>query len=102
MKIINIINEDGTGISDYPINPLLKKWKEQYPKQETCKRFDKYGVTNYSCLNCGSCPEGVDFEVSKEDLEEYKKYLKKIEEYNKIHNPKLAALMELKLKKDNN
>ena len=68
MNILSIINEDGTKLTDYPINPLLEKWFKLYPKNETCKRINELGYANFSCLSCSKCPDGELFEIPKEDL----------------------------------
>ena len=98
--IKKLINEDGTSISDYPKNPLREKWNKQFPKNRICALFDELNYVNYSCINCKKCPDGDLFEVPKEDLEEYKKYLEEVKKYNEIHNPTIAKI--LSKKNDNN
>ena len=90
---LRIVNEDGTSIKDCPLNPLLEKWNNL--KKESCKQFEKLGYANYRCLECSKCPEGSDFEIPKEDLQEYRNYLLKLDEYNKLHNPKLYKKLSL-------
>ena len=95
MKNINLSNEIYTKFDDFPENPLLKKWEKEYPKLDKCKEYEELGLFNYSCLNCGCCPAGVEFDVPKEDLKEYKKYLEKLKKYLEKHNPDLANTLKL-------
>jgi len=101
MIIITLYNEDGTSIEDFPENPLKEKWLKQFPKKGVCNVLKENNIANYSCINCSKCPNGDLFEVPKEDLEEYKKYLEKVLEYNTIHNPSLTQSISYKLKKGN-
>ena len=94
-ETLKIINEDGTSISNFPKNPLLEKWYKLYPPKTTCLDFKMSGIANYNCLECKKCPEGSDFEIPKEDLQEYREYLLKVDEYNKLHNPELYKKLEL-------
>ena len=102
MENINVINEDGTNIDNFPENPLVEKWKKEYPMMDTCKKIEESNFENYSCLSCGKCPNGVYFKIPKEDLIEYKKYLEEIDEYNKIHNPNMYKILRIKDDKHNN
>lgn len=95
---ITIVNEDGTEF-DYPENPLLDKWKKKYTVTkdgEPCrpvigKQEDGTPYMNYSCVLCQekNCIHSENWEVPEEDREEYEKYLEKVREYNRIHNPKM-------------
>ena len=96
-----LINEDGTSISDYPKNPLKDKWDKKYPKNRVCQALEDLNIVNYGCLNCNKCPDGDLFNVPKEDLEEYKKYLEEVIKYNKVHNPTLAKVLKYKSREDN-
>ena len=76
---IEVVNEDGTSISDTPINPLYKK----YP---ACKQ------EGYKCIYCNNCPSGQYFDYSKLSEKEqsaYNKYLEERRKYDEIHNPSL-------------
>ena len=95
---INIVNEDGTKISDLPINPLIEKWKKEFPMMDVCYEIDKSKIENYTCLTCDKCQYGEFFKIPKEDLKIYKEYLHELNEYDKIHNPKIY---ELKVNKHN-
>lgn len=80
--ITQIVNEDGT-ICNPPVNPLIFKWKKS-----------ECGLPSYNCMYCNKCHYGDYWEVPDEDKEEYGKYLNKLSEYNKIHNPSLQAIIE--------
>ncbi len=74
---IEIVNEDGTPITNTPRNGLYEKYPE-------CKS------EGYKCMYCGDCPSGDNFDVTKlpeEDQVVFKKWLEDCREYNKIHNP---------------
>lgn len=95
---LNIINEDGTSIEDFPKNPLIDKWLKL--KKNFCIQLEESGFANYRCLECTKCPDSSDFEIPEEDIEEYEKYLTECKEYNRIHNPELFKKMVLaKVKK---
>lgn len=103
MKKINVINEDGTNILDnFPENPLIDKWKREYPMRNFCIDLEKNNLENYSCLSCGKCPNGIYFKIPKEDLKLYKKYLEEVDEYNKVHNPNMYKILRLNDDKHNN
>ena len=94
MKIIRLTNEDGTSIDDTPKNPLLEKWYKEFPMKESCKLIEENNIVNYSCLDCGHCPNGDLFEIPKEDLKEYNKFLKKYKKYLKKHNPSMKKILK--------
>lgn len=100
MKRITLKNEDGTIIDDFPKNPLISKWEKKYPKKGVCKVFEQRNIINYACLKCGKCPDGDMFEIPKEDLQEYKQYLLKLKEYDKIHNTNLAKVLSYKINEE--
>lgn len=84
---IQLVNEDGTTLDDFPKNPLKNKWDKLYPpipKPEYSQVCD-----GYSCMCCGRCPNGNYWKVPDEDKEVWDKYQKEIGEYHKIHNPHL-------------
>ena len=85
MKTFNTLNEDSINMIETPVNPLLEKWLKLYPKKKVCIMLEENNVENYGCINCDKCPEGYLFEIPNEDLEEYKEYLKKLDEYKKIN-----------------
>lgn len=89
---IELINEDGTDIDyNYPENPLKEKWNKLYPsipKPEYSQVCD-----GYSCMYCGRCPKGDNWEIPKEDKEVWDRYQKQIMEYHKLHNPDLYKIL---------
>ena len=93
---ISIVNEDGTKITNLPINTLYKKWEKEFPMMDICYEIDKSNIENYTCLTCDKCPRGELFQIPKEDLKIYKEYLNKLNEYNRVHNPKLYELSKNK------
>ena len=100
--ITEIINEDGSKMDDFPKNPLKEKWDKLYPPTRNGKPCSPYlgkyddgrPIMNYTCVICHEkkCQHSDDWEIPEEDKEEYEKYQKQVDEYNKIHNPKLYAL----------
>ena len=92
MGQIDIVNEDGTPIDfNYPRNPLKEKWDRLYPpmpKPEYSQVCD-----GYSCMWCGRCPSGSNWEVPEEDLEIWYAYQEQVWEYHRIHNPSLFKLV---------
>ena len=102
MENINVINEDGTNLDNFPKNPLIEKWKKEFPMRSFCVELEENNLENYSCLSCGRCFRGTFFKIPKEDLEIYKKYLEKIDEYNKIHNPNMYKILRLNDDKHSN
>lgn len=99
---LKIVNEDGSNMDDFPENPLIEKWDNLYPPTRWGKPCgpvlgyydDGKPIMNYTCVMCHEkkCRHSDDWEVPEEDREEYEKYLKQVDEYNKIHNPRLYAL----------
>lgn len=83
---IEIVNEDGTSMDNFPENPLKEKWDKLYSQSQTC--------VGYSCMWCGRCPNGVNWKVPDEDKEVWDEYLRQIKEYHKTHNPKLTERIE--------
>ena len=100
MKQLRIINEDNKILEDLPKNPLIDKWKAQYPKRGICKIFEENKMVNYSCINCSRCPEGDLFEVPLEDLKEYREYAQKVKEYLDENRQPLKLLLASTQKKD--
>ena len=89
--ITEIVNEDGTSLCNFPENPLKEKWSKLYPpipKPEFSQVCD-----GYSCIWCGRCPSGSDWEVPNEDLEIWNEYKQQILEYHRIHNPKIYDIL---------
>lgn len=80
---LDVINEDGTTLDDYPKNPLILKWDTMVPKQ--CGDPS----VNYACVQCYNekCYHSNGFIMDEEDKEEYQKYRDKISAYDKLHNP---------------
>ena len=80
---IEIVNEDGTSIDDYPENPLKEKWDRLYPP----KPMPQYSQVcdGYSCMWCGRCPQGEHWKVPEEDKEVWEKYQQEVLEYNILH-----------------
>ena len=66
-----------------PENPLREKWEEKYPKipipeySQVCE--------GYSCMWCGRCPSGSDWEVPEEDKEVYDKWRQEHDDYISNH-----------------
>ena len=95
---ITIVNEDGTPC-ELPENPLEEKWKKLYPPTKNGKPCsdilgytdDNRPIANYSCILCheDKCPHSNYWEVPEEDKEIYEEYRKQVNEYNRLHNPKL-------------
>lgn len=100
--IKEIINEDGSKMDDWPKNPLKEKWDKLYPPMRNGKpcgpylgRFeDGRPIMNYTCVICyeEKCQHSNSWKVPEEDKEEYAEHLKRVDEYNKIHNPRMYAL----------
>ena len=95
---IEIVNEDGTSIDDFPENPLKEKWDKLYPPTRNgkpCSNILGYSddgtpIMNYTCIFCTElCQHSDKWKVPEEDKEEWDKYMEEIKEYNRIHNPKL-------------
>lgn len=96
---VEIINEDGSKMNDRPKNPLKEKWDKLYPPTRNgkpCKTILGYydngrHIMNYTCVLCyeEKCQYSNNWKVPEEDREEYEKYSKQVDEYNKIHNPSL-------------
>ena len=93
IETLTLVNEDGTSIESFPKNPLLEKWSKK--KKNICKQLEEAGYANYGCEECSKCPEGAYFEIPEEDLQEYRNYLLKINEYNRVHNPELYKKLAL-------
>lgn len=77
---IEVVNEDGTPITDHPKNPLF----DIYPQ---CK------WEGYKCMYCGKCPAGEYFKVTelpREEQDMYYAYQEECRKYNEIHNPSLV------------
>lgn len=99
---IDIVNEDETDI-DFPVNPLLEKWDKLYPPMrygKPCSAILGYfgngrPIMNYSCVLCNEekCRYSSNWKVPDEDKAVWDDYLRQVEEYNKIHNPKLYELL---------
>lgn len=83
----------------FPKNYLLKKWYKEYPMDEICKFLAENNMENHNCDNCDKCPRGELFKIPKEDLEEYKKYLEKVKEYDELHDSNYAGILERDIKK---
>ena len=92
ISLTDVVNEDGTSLEDFPKNPLLEKWIEKYSCKDSSTGTEDVG--DYGCILCGkNCPFNEYWIVPDEDLEEYKKYTKCVQEYHKIHNPKLYEMI---------
>ena len=98
---LSLINEDGTSKDDFPENPLLDKWIKLYQKREDgalcCDEYREEGklpIMNYNCVLCSSskCFKTNNFIIPEEDKEVYKAYNKSVDEYNKLHNPRLYKI----------
>lgn len=87
-----IVNEDGTPVLlGRPKNPLEEKWNRLYPPT-AMPQFSQI-CDGYSCMWCGRCPRGNNWKVPDEDKEVWDDYLKQCREYDRIHNPKLYAML---------
>ena len=92
MTPFEIVNEDGTPLDfERPKNPLEEKWERLYPPTP----MPQYSQVcdGYSCMWCGRCPRGDDWKVPEEDKEVWEEYRKQCREYDRIHNPRLYALL---------
>ena len=90
--MLNIINEDGTTMEDFPINPLEDKWNKIFP--EIPKPEYSQVCDGYSCMWCGRCPKGEGWKVPEEDKKSYKDYMMEVFKYHSIHNPRLYNLIK--------
>ena len=100
--IKEIINEDGSSMKDFPENPLKEKWDRLYPPMRHGKPCGPYlgkfddgrPIMNYTCVICHEekCQHSDNWKVPEEDKEEYEEYLKRVDEYNRTHNPTLYKL----------
>lgn len=101
---LEIVNEDGTGIDDFPKNPLKEKWDKLYMTDlfgRPCNPISGYQENgrpyeNYGCVLCHSktCHHSDNFIVPDEDKEVYAEYKQQIKEYNMLHNPEMMAKIE--------
>ena len=88
---IELVNNDGTSMDDFPKNPLEEKWDKLY-------NINKYGtacspvlgeqedgtpIMNYGCVLCHSkrCHRSDSFVVPEEDREVYNQYQLDVERY---------------------
>lgn len=88
---IELANEDGTDLSNFPKNPLEEKWNKLYlpiSEPEYSKTCD-----GYSCMYCGRCHKGSYWKVPEEDKKVWDHYQEQIKEYNRTHNPCLYKIM---------
>lgn len=67
--------------SDFPQNPLKEKWGKLYPPIP----MPQYSQVcdGYSCMYCGRCPSGANWEVPKEDEKVWEQYQEQLREYDK-------------------
>ena len=96
---LQIVNEDGTSIDNYPKNPLKEKWEKLYSTDvfgRDCSPIDGYKkdgtpYMNYTCVLCQSrtCYNSNYFEIPEEDKEVWNEYQRRIDEYDKVHNPSI-------------
>lgn len=95
-SIIKVVNNDGTSLSDFPVNSLIDKWKSmeytQNTNGESCSNILGYQENgapymNYGCVLCMSekCYHSNNWKVPEEDKEEYEEYLNKVRQYNIEH-----------------
>ena len=92
MTPFEIVNEDGTPLDfERPKNPLEEKWNRLYPPTPM-PQFSQV-CDGYSCMWCGRCPRGDYWKVPEEDKEVWEDYQKQCREYDRIHNPRLYALL---------
>lgn len=98
--ITDVLNEDGT-VMCYPKNPLEEKWDKLYPPVRNWRPCytklptigDETPLMNYSCVLCDEkCRHNGTWDIPEEDKEVYAEYVKKVLEYDEIHNPKLYAM----------
>ena len=64
-------------------NPLMEKWRAKYlptPDGSANQLCD-----GYTCMWCGRCPLGNEWTCPEEDIEEYNKYLEKLDRYTQEH-----------------
>lgn len=88
---LNVLNEDGTPIDfEYLENPLKEKWDRLYPPKPMPQHSQV--CDDYSCMWCGRCPRGINWEVPEEDREVWEQYQERVREYNRIHNPSLYSM----------
>lgn len=105
---ITIINEDGTSMDDYPKNPLYEKWDREYPPtrhgKPCCGTYitwkDGSKSPNYTCVLCHEkCRHNDSWECPEEDLPEYIEYMKKVKEYDELHNPSMVKYVDISIQK---
>lgn len=63
-----------------PGNPLIEKWKAQYPPKVLLPNSPV--CDKYSCSWCDRCPEGDDWKVPVEDKAVYDKWREDVERYH--------------------
>lgn len=104
-KQIRIVNEDGTDIDfEYPQTYLYEKWDKLYPptrRGQPCstilgRQENGAPIMNYSCVLCHEekCRHSDNWKVPEEDKEEWERYQKEIREYDRIHNPSIAKILD--------
>ena len=102
---IRIVNEDGTDVDfEYPQTGLNDKWDKLYPPTKygkpcsTILGYQENGapIMNYGCVLCHNekCRHSNNWIVPDEDKEEWERYQQAIREYNRLHNPSMAKVLD--------
>ena len=91
---IELVNNDGTSMDDFPENPLKEKWDKLIPVKDGVQCSPILGksetgspIMNYGCVLCHdkTCHHSDSFIVPEEDKEIYDEYQRQCSEYNKLH-----------------
>lgn len=102
---IRIVNEDGTDVDfEYPKTDLYDKWDRLYPPTrygKPCSTVlgymeDGAPIMNYGCVLCHNekCRHSDSWVVPEEDRDAWEASKQAIREYDKMHNPTSAKLLE--------
>lgn len=99
---LEIVCEDGTPISEAPVNPLIEQWKQEgYTKKlngDECHDIlgyyeDGRPIMNYTCVYCNSpyCYLSRGWKIPDKDKDVYEKWKEDSKEFDRLHNPELFA-----------